>query len=147
MVTWGHIDFTSAAVFANQALVMGLVYSYRSQFAQRLSRIYEIYSYLLWCAFAILIILLNTAESPLVTDNVSAQALPIFNMLSIGWLLPACILLIATFKRWNTLQVHRFAIASLGFLLAAIWLGDVYPSILANHIDDAVSANQHGRVV
>lgn len=119
----GHIDFTSAAVFANQALVMGLVYSYRSQFAQRLSRIYEIYSYLLWCAFAILIILLNTAESPLVTDNVSAQALPIFNMLSIGWLLPACILLIATFKRWNTLQVHRFAIASLGFLLAAIWLG------------------------
>ncbi|MDW1498090.1 DUF2339 domain-containing protein [Vibrio sp. YT-19(2023)] len=119
----GHIDFTSAAVFANQALVMGLVYSYRSQFAQRLSRIYEIYSYLLWCAFAILIILLNTAESPLVADNVSAQALPIFNMLSIGWLLPACILLIATFKRWNTLQVHRFAIASLGFLLAAIWLG------------------------
>ncbi|AGV19516.1 putative integral membrane protein [Vibrio alginolyticus] len=119
----GHIDFTSAAVFANQALVMGLVYSYRSQFAQRLSRIYEIYSYLLWCAFAILIILLNTAESPLVTDNVSAQALPIFNMLSIGWLLPACILLIAAFKRWNTLQVHRFAIASLGFLLAAIWLG------------------------
>ncbi|HHX8677134.1 DUF2339 domain-containing protein [Vibrio sp. Vb2131] len=119
----GNIDFTSAAVFANQALVMGLVYSYRSQFAQRLSRIYEIYSYLLWCAFAILIILLNTAESPLVTDNVSAQALPIFNMLSIGWLLPACILLIATFKRWNTLQVHRFAIASLGFLLAAIWLG------------------------
>ncbi|MCR9587612.1 DUF2339 domain-containing protein [Vibrio alginolyticus] len=119
----GHIDFTSAAVFANQALVMGLVYSYRSQFAQRLNRIYEIYSYLLWCAFAILIILLNTAESPLVTDNVSAQALPIFNMLSIGWLLPACILLIATFKRWNTLQVHRFAIASLGFLLAAIWLG------------------------
>ncbi|HHF2922836.1 TPA: DUF2339 domain-containing protein [Vibrio alginolyticus] len=119
----GNIDFTSAAVFANQASVMGLVYSYRSQFAQRLSRIYEIYSYLLWCAFAILIILLNTAESPLVTDNVSAQALPIFNMLSIGWLLPACILLIATFKRWNTLQVHRFAIASLGFLLAAIWLG------------------------
>ncbi|MCR9900579.1 DUF2339 domain-containing protein [Vibrio alginolyticus] len=119
----GHIDFTSAAVFANQALVMGLVYSYRSQFAQRLSRIYEIYSYLLWCAFAILIILLNTAESPLVTDNVSAQALPIFNMLSIGWLLPACILLIAAFKRRNTLQVHRFAIASLGFLLAAIWLG------------------------
>ncbi|WP_373921375.1 MULTISPECIES: DUF2339 domain-containing protein [Vibrio] len=119
----GNINFTSAAVFANQALVMGLVYSYRSQFAQRLSRIYEIYSYLLWCAFAILIILLNTAESPLVTDNVSAQALPIFNMLSIGWLLPACILLIATFKRWNTLQVHRFAIASLGFLLAAIWLG------------------------
>ncbi|WP_165401722.1 DUF2339 domain-containing protein [Vibrio alginolyticus] len=119
----GNIDFTSAVVFANQALVMGLVYSYRSRFAQRLSRIYEIYSYLLWCAFAILIILLNTAESPLVTDNVSAQALPIFNMLSIGWLLPACILLIATFKRWNTLQVHRFAIASLGFLLAAIWLG------------------------
>ncbi|MBO0216969.1 DUF2339 domain-containing protein, partial [Vibrio sp. Vb2880] len=28
----------------------------------------------------------------------------------------------ATFKRWNTLQVHRFAIASLGFLLAANWL-------------------------
>ncbi|MCE3217961.1 DUF2339 domain-containing protein [Vibrio diabolicus] len=119
----GHLDFTSAIVFANQALVMGLVYSYRSQFAQRLSRIYEAYSYLLWCAFALLIILLNTAESPLVTDNVSAQALPVINMLSVGWLLPACILLIATFRGWNTLQVHRFAVASLGFALAAIWLG------------------------
>nr|WP_182036978.1 DUF2339 domain-containing protein [Vibrio diabolicus] len=119
----GHLDFTSAIVFANQALVMGLVYSYRSQFAQRLSRIYEAYSYLLWCAFALLIILLNTAESPLVTDNVSAQALPVINMLSVGWLLPACILLIATFRGWNTLQVHRFAVAILGFALAAIWLG------------------------
>ncbi|AVH29420.1 DUF2339 domain-containing protein [Vibrio diabolicus] len=119
----GHLDFTSAIVFANQALVMGMVYSYRSQFAQRLSRIYEAYSYLLWCAFALLIILLNTAESPLVTDNVSAQALPVINMLSVGWLLPACILLIATFRGWNTLQVHRFAVASLGFALAAIWLG------------------------
>ncbi|WP_407071368.1 DUF2339 domain-containing protein [Vibrio diabolicus] len=119
----GHIDFASAIVFANQALVMGMVYSYRSQFAQRLSRIYEAYSYLLWCAFALLIILLNTAESPLVTDNVSAQALPVINMLSVGWLLPACILLIATFRGWNTLQVHRFAVASLGFALAAIWLG------------------------
>ncbi|WP_374043032.1 DUF2339 domain-containing protein [Vibrio diabolicus] len=119
----GHLDFTSAIFFANQALVMGLVYSYRSQFAQRLSRIYEAYSYLLWCAFALLIILLNTAESPLVTDNVSAQALPVINMLSVGWLLPACILLIATFRGWNTLQVHRFAVASLGFALAAIWLG------------------------
>ncbi|WP_373560820.1 DUF2339 domain-containing protein [Vibrio sp. ES.051] len=119
----GQIDFTSAIVFANQALVMGLIYSYRSQFAQQLSRVYQAYSYLLWCVFALLLILLNTVESPLAADNVSAQAIPIFNMLSVGWLLPACVLLTAVFKGWNTLQIHRFAVASLGFTLVAIWLG------------------------
>ncbi|MCV6038114.1 DUF2339 domain-containing protein, partial [Escherichia coli] len=86
----GHIDFTSAVVFANQALVMGLVYSYRSQFAQQLTLVYQAYSYLLWGVFALLTVWLNSVESPLITNNVSAQAMPVFNMLSLGWLLPAC---------------------------------------------------------
>lgn len=119
----GHVDFTSAVVFANQTLVMGLVYSYRSQFAQQLARVYQAYSYLLWSTFTVLILLLNTIESPLHTDNVSAQAIPIFNMLSVGWLLPAGILIVAVLKRWNTLHIHRHVFAGIGFTLAAIWLG------------------------
>ncbi|AOV91620.1 DUF2339 domain-containing protein [Vibrio parahaemolyticus] len=119
----GHIDFTSAVVFANQALVMGLVYSYRSQFAQQLTLVYQAYSYLLWGIFALLTVWLNSVESPLITNNVSAQAMPVFNMLSLGWLLPACILIAAVVRRWNTLRVHRLAVACLGFALAAIWLG------------------------
>ncbi|EVU17613.1 hypothetical protein D046_2844A, partial [Vibrio parahaemolyticus V-223/04] len=63
----GHIDFTSAVVFANQALVMGLVYSYRSQFAQQLTLVYQAYSYLLWGVFALLTVWLNSVESPLIT--------------------------------------------------------------------------------
>ncbi|AEX23749.1 DUF2339 domain-containing protein [Vibrio sp. EJY3] len=119
----GHIDFTSAIVFANQALVMGFVYSYRSQFAQQLTYVYQAYSYLLWSIFALMTLLLNTIESPLNVDNVSAQAIPLFNMLSLGWLLPACILTAAVFRKWNTLRIHRHVISGIGFTLAAIWLG------------------------
>ncbi|WP_407833729.1 DUF2339 domain-containing protein [Vibrio rotiferianus] len=119
----GYIDFTSAIVFANQALVMGLVYGYRSQFAQQLERVYQAYSYLLWGAFVVLMMLLNSLESPLVVNNVSAESMPVFNMLSLGWLLPAIVLLVTTYKRWNTLQVPRPVVASFGLILAAIWLG------------------------
>ncbi|MEH0669402.1 DUF2339 domain-containing protein [Vibrio owensii] len=119
----GYVDFTSAIVFANQALVMGLVYSYRSQFAQQLERVYQAYSYLLWCAFVVLMMLLNSLESPLMVNNVSAESMPVFNMLSLGWLLPAIVLLVTTYKRWNTLQIPRPVVASFGLILAAIWLG------------------------
>nr|WP_319556919.1 DUF2339 domain-containing protein [uncultured Vibrio sp.] len=119
----GHIDFTSLVVFANQALVMGLVYSYRSQFAQQLTQVYQVYSYLLWGAFVLMLLILNTIESPLNVDNVSAQAIPLFNMLSLGWLLPASILIITVVKRWNTLSIHRHVVSSIGFTLTAVWLG------------------------
>ncbi len=119
----GYVDFTSAIVFANQALVMGLVYSYRSQFAQQLERVYQAYSYLLWGTFVVLMMLLNSLESPLMVNNVSAESMPVFNMLSLGWLLPAIVLLVATYKRWNTLQIPRPVVASFGLILAAIWLG------------------------
>lgn len=119
----GYIDFTSAIVFANQALVMGLVYSYRSQFAQQLERVYQAYSYLLWGAFVVLMMLLNSLESPLMVNNVSAESMPVFNMLSLGWLLPAIVLLVTAYKRWNTLQIPRPVVASFGLILAAVWLG------------------------
>nr|WP_216604339.1 DUF2339 domain-containing protein [Vibrio rotiferianus] len=119
----GYVDFTSAIVFANQALVMGLVYSYRNQFAQQLERVYQAYSYLLWGAFVVLMMLLNSLESPLMVNNVSAESMPVFNMLSLGWLLPAIVLLVTTYKRWNTLQIPRPVVASFGLILAAIWLG------------------------
>ncbi|MFM2582266.1 DUF2339 domain-containing protein [Vibrio campbellii] len=119
----GYIDFTSAIVFANQALVIGLVYSYRSQFAQQLERVYQAYSYLLWGAFVVLMMLLNSLESPLMVNNVSAESMPVFNMLSLGWLLPAIVLLVTTYKRWNTLQIPHPVVASFGLILAAIWLG------------------------
>ncbi|MGR4019266.1 DUF2339 domain-containing protein [Vibrio harveyi] len=119
----GYVDFTSAIVFANQALVMGLVYSYRSKFAQQLERVYQAYSYLLWGVFVVLVLLLNSLESPLMVNNVSAESMPVFNMLSLGWLLPAIILLVTTYKHWNTLQIPRPIVASFGLILTAAWLG------------------------
>ncbi len=118
----GDVDFTSAVVFANQALVMGLVYSYRSRFAQQLQRVYQAYSYLLWAAFGLLILILNSLESPLAVNNVSVEAMPVFNMLLLGWLLPPTILVATAFKRWNTLQIPRPIVTGLGFTLGAIWL-------------------------
>lgn len=120
---WKAIDFTSAIVFANQALVMGLIYSYRSQFAQKLTRIYQVYSYLLWAVFASLILLLNTFESPLLISHVSAQALPIVNMLTLGWLLPAAILAVVVAKRWSTVTTQRQCLAVTSAILSALWLG------------------------
>lgn len=118
-----HIDFTSAVVFANQALIMGLVYSHRSQFALTLSRMYQGYSYLLWGMFAVMLLLLNTLESPLNVDNISAQAMPVFNMLTVGWLLPAGVLIAAVIRRWNTLRIHRQVVAGVALTLAVLWLG------------------------
>ncbi|NNN44293.1 MULTISPECIES: DUF2339 domain-containing protein [unclassified Vibrio] len=120
---WGAIDFTSAIIFANQALVMGLIYSYRSQFAQKLTPIYQGYSYLLWGVFAGLMLLLNTFESPLWVNHVSAQALPIVNILTLGWLLPASILAVVVAKRWPTLAIQRQWLAITSAILAALWLG------------------------
>ncbi|MGR5236455.1 DUF2339 domain-containing protein [Vibrio alfacsensis] len=119
----GYVDFTSAVVFANQALVMGLVYSYRSQFAQQLQRVYQAYSYLLWGGFTLLSLLLNSLESPLIVNNVAADAIPVFNMLSLGWLLPSAILITTAFKDWNTLHIPKAMVVGIGLTLGAIWLG------------------------
>ena len=118
-----YFDFTSMVVFANQALVMGLVYSYRSHFAKKLKSVYQGYSYLLWGAFALQVLALNTFESPLLVSNVSAEAMPIFNMLTLGWLLPAAVLIATVVRGWNTLRISHYAVAGLGFALGAVWLG------------------------
>lgn len=125
---------------------MGLVYSYRSQFAQQLERVYQAYSYLLWGAFVVLMMLLNSLESPLMVNNVSAESVPVFNMLSLGWLLPAIALLVTSYKRWNTLQIHacgRQLWSYLGSHLARY----VDSPVLATYLDDALSTDWHGRAV
>lgn len=118
-----YFDFTSMVVFANQALVMGLVYSYRSQFAQKLKPVYQGYSYLLWGMFAMQVLALNTFESPLLVSNVSAEATPIFNMLTVGWLLPAAVLIATVVRGWNTLRISHYVAVGLGFTLGAVWIG------------------------
>ncbi|WP_154114729.1 DUF2339 domain-containing protein [Vibrio cincinnatiensis] len=118
-----YLDFTSAIIFANQTLVMGFIYSYRSQFAQSLTLVYQVYSYMLWGIFFGLVLLLNTIESPLWGERVSAQAIPIFNMLTLGWLLPACILMSAIVKGWPILRIPRQWVVITSATLAALWLG------------------------
>ncbi len=124
--SYGYItslDFTSAAVFANQSIIMALVYYYRSQFANVLQCIYQGYSYLLLAIFTILIFVLNTAESPLLIDNVSAQAWPIINMLTLGWLLPAIALFVAYRMPFTVPSISRYAYLAVGGVLAGLWLG------------------------
>ncbi|WP_407834808.1 DUF2339 domain-containing protein [Vibrio cincinnatiensis] len=118
-----YLDFTSAIIFANQTLLMGFIYSYRSQFAQSLTLVYQVYSYMLWGIFFGLVLLLNTIESPLWGERVSAQAIPIFNMLTLGWLLPACILMSAIVKGWPILRIPRQWVVITSATLAALWLG------------------------
>ncbi|MEI8610348.1 DUF2339 domain-containing protein [Enterovibrio sp. Hal110] len=117
------IDFTSSIVYANQALVMALVYGYRSQFADKLSLVYRGYGYLLLMAFVAFEVLLNTLESPLIHDHVSASEWPVFNMLTLGWLMPAAVLFGAYFYRLSKLRIPVRIYAGSGLALAGIWLG------------------------
>ncbi len=124
--SYGYItslDFVSAAVFANQTIIMALVYYYRSQFANVLKSIYQGYSYLLLAIFTILTFVLNTAESPLLVDNVSVQAWPIFNMLTLGWLLPAIALFVAYRLPFTVPSISRYTYLAVGGVLAGLWLG------------------------
>ncbi len=117
------LSFTHMVVFANQALAMSLVYGYRTQFTHTLKHIYQGYSYVLLYVFALLIALLNTFESPLLVDNVSAQALPIFNMLTLGWLIPAAVLLAASVLGWRLPHITHHAAAGVALVLGGLWLG------------------------
>ncbi|MEZ8146296.1 DUF2339 domain-containing protein [Enterovibrio norvegicus] len=118
-----EIDFTSSIVYANQALVMALVYGYRSQFADKLSLVYRGYGYLLLLAFVAFEVLLNTMDSPLIHDHVLASEWPVFNMLTLGWLLPASVLFSAYFCRLSALQISPRIYAGSGLALVGIWLG------------------------
>ncbi|MGF1864132.1 DUF2339 domain-containing protein [Enterovibrio norvegicus] len=118
-----EIDFTSSIVYANQALVMALVYGYRSQFADKLSLVYRGYGYLLLLAFVAFEVLLNTMDSPLIHDHVLASEWPVFNMLTLGWLLPAAVLFGTYFCRLSALQISPRIYAGAGLALAGIWLG------------------------
>ncbi|MDD1796153.1 DUF2339 domain-containing protein [Enterovibrio sp. ZSDZ42] len=117
-----HLDFTSAIVYANQALVMALVYAYRSRFADKLSFIYRGYSILLLIAFAALVGQLNVIFSPLFVNTVSATALPVFNMMALGWLLPGSILLGQYFCRIPCHDIPPRAFAISGIALFGVWL-------------------------
>ncbi|WP_035024346.1 DUF2339 domain-containing protein [Enterovibrio calviensis] len=117
-----HLNFTSAIVYANQALVMALVYAYRSQFADKLSLLYRGYSTLLLIAFAGLVGQLNVIFSPLFVNTVPADAWPVFNMMALGWLLPGALLMGQYVYRipFSNIPPRAFAIG--GITLMGVWL-------------------------
>ncbi len=118
-----QLTFTAAIVFMNQTLAMGLIYGYRCQFSEKLKRIYQGYSFFLWGIFGLLCILLNTFYSPLLVEHVSATVMPIFNIMMLGWLLPAAILFATVKFNWPIPPVQPKILIAIGLALCGIWLG------------------------
>ncbi|USD67603.1 DUF2339 domain-containing protein [Vibrio sp. SCSIO 43136] len=115
--------FDSLVVLSNQALIMALVYQFRRQHATHLQTVYQFYTYLLLVVFAGMAIFLNTIQSPLRWDHVAAQALPLFNMLSVGWIAPAAVIFEAYRRQWLPKEIPNKLFLALAALLSTLWVG------------------------
>ncbi|WCE30611.1 DUF2339 domain-containing protein [Vibrio sp. SCSIO 43137] len=80
-------------VYSLQMLIVSAIYLLRAKRAERLKWLYSKYSELMFVLAAGLILINNTLLSPLINNTISADAPPLFNWLSMGWLLAAIILL------------------------------------------------------
>jgi uncharacterized membrane protein len=120
---WYQFDATHALVYVCEAFAISAVYKYRSHGAQSTQWLYQRYSEVLFVFGYLLEVLLNTIYSPLFTDLVSGQDMPIINKLALGWLIPGLILL--GMSKWKLLPNYIPKLVSdiVGFSLIALWLG------------------------
>lgn len=121
-VIFDKLDLTSVSFWLIEALVLVGVYSYRQQFSHTMHYFYLCYRYALLLVALICMFLLNTQFMPLSADTVSATAIPLFNGLSLGWLLPGAALIILAHRNWCPEPVQPRWLYVVGGGLLALWL-------------------------
>ncbi|MDA0130547.1 DUF2339 domain-containing protein [Vibrio sp. MarTm2] len=94
-------DFRSVSLFTLQSLAMFAIYSLKARSARFTANLYLYASYIMLAIAITLSVALNTVYQPLLGLNISGEATPIVNWLSVGWLLPG-LLSIAIGKRLRT---------------------------------------------
>lgn len=120
---WYDIEFEHVVIYCCETLAMSALYRYRTNSAQMLKWLYLRYSEGLFGLGLLLIGILNLGYSPLMVDVVSAQAWPVFNWLTLGWIIPAAIILAATRYHLIPEFIERRIAMSIGIGLIGIWLG------------------------
>jgi uncharacterized membrane protein len=119
---WYQFDVNHALIYVCESLLMVGVYQYRAQSANAARMLYLLYSQALAVMAVTLIAMLNTYYSPLYTEVVSGQAWPIFNKLTLGWLIPALLIIgLQHYKLLTNIANSRITNV-LGYSLASIWL-------------------------
>ncbi|EGU39630.1 putative integral membrane protein [Vibrio ichthyoenteri ATCC 700023] len=89
-----QLEFDNIAIFAGQSVALMGVYQFKAYHSQSLSLFYRGYSLVMLVAAALCMVLLNTVFQPFTNLYILGSDWPIMNWLSVGWLLPALILVV-----------------------------------------------------
>lgn len=121
-IVFDKITFTSVSFWLLEALTLTGIYGYRCRFSQSMRHFYQLYSYALLVLAAVCLVLLNTYYMPLLFETVSASAMPIFNGLALGWLVPGIGLLFLAKQGLLPKDIPVRWIYWLGGSLTAFWV-------------------------
>jgi uncharacterized membrane protein len=120
---WYELNFVHLVIYSCECLVMSLVYQFRAGKTDTLRKLYHTYASVLFSLSLIIMLYLNTVESPLLVDHVTGSDMPIVNWLTPGWLISGLLMLITT--RYQMLPT--FIEKKVGYILSAIqmslWIG------------------------
>ncbi|WP_087016828.1 DUF2339 domain-containing protein [Thaumasiovibrio subtropicus] len=117
------VDFTSVSFWLIQSLTLIAVYGHRAKSATSMIIFYRCYRYGLMLVSAYSMMALHTTYLPLTEETVSAAAWPLFNGLSMGWLLPGILMVIIGRKRLQPPPFEAAWITWSGIALIAAWVG------------------------
>ncbi len=121
-IVFDNINFISVCFWLIEALTLFAVYGYRQQFSQSMQRFYVWYRLGLLGAAAVLIAAINTAYLPLFNETVSASSLPLFNGLTLGWLIPGLLLFGAAYLRLVPTFIERRYGANVLYIVSGVLL-------------------------
>ncbi|EGU29743.1 DUF2339 domain-containing protein [Vibrio scophthalmi] len=89
-----QFEFENIAIFAGQSLALMGVYQFKAYHSQSLHFFYRCYSLLLLAVAVLCAVILNTVFQPFTSLYVLGSDWPVLNWLSVGWLVPALILVV-----------------------------------------------------
>lgn len=99
---FSHVDLISASFWLIEALTLCAVYGYRQQHCEHvlMQKIYLTYRQGLLVFALLCTLLINLEYMPLWSDSVTGEALPVFNLMALGWLIPGALLGLVTWREW-----------------------------------------------
>ncbi|MEZ8295929.1 DUF2339 domain-containing protein [Vibrio splendidus] len=115
-----QFEFENIAIFACQGLALAGVYQLKANHSRSLNLLYRGYSVFLVGAATLCVIFLNTQFQPLQTNYVLGSDWPVFNWLSIGWLIPG--LLVIGIARMKVFPEYTRWLLGAAFVLIGLWV-------------------------
>ncbi|MDA0150343.1 DUF2339 domain-containing protein [Vibrio sp. LaRot3] len=116
------ISFYSVSLFTCQTVALSGVYQLKYKLASRLRTFYQYYSFGLLAVAALLFATLNTVYQPLMNTYVTGADWPVFNWLTIGWVLPAAILAITAYRGYCSDPIKAVHLYSVAAAAIGLWV-------------------------